>query len=167
MDHGDIGAYVLLGELRRRGVDDDTIKAVEAMIRPMHEHEFLQWHEILTLFDHSPLLERYVNAYGSEGFDAVSRAAAAIVTAIKSDATPEEKQIAIRNEIKSIDKKSTYGKRYLPPVNKDAYSNACANVLTELKDKVKRSSKKEIIVVEKEMKKQLSKEALSLYCLLN
>ena len=34
--------YVLLGELRRRGVDDDTIKAAEAMIRPMHE--------ILTLF---------------------------------------------------------------------------------------------------------------------
>ena len=33
-------AYVLLGELRRRGLDDDTIKAVEAMIRPMHEHEF-------------------------------------------------------------------------------------------------------------------------------
>ena len=48
---------------------------------------------------------------------------------------------------------------YLPPTNKDAYSNACANVLTELKAKVIRSSKKEVIVVEEETKKQLSKKA--------
>ena len=125
----------------------------------MHEHEFLQWHEILTVFDHSPLLERYVDAYGSEGFDAAKRAADAMVVAIESNATPKEKKQSIHNETKSIDKKSTYGARYLPPTNKDAYSNACANVLTELKAKVIRSSKKEVIVVEEETKKQLSKKA--------
>ena len=84
----------------------------------MHEHEFLQWHEILTLFDHSPLLERYVDAYGSEGFDAAKRAANAMLVAIESNATPKEKKQSIHNETKSITRSRLMMHATLPPSNK-------------------------------------------------
>ena len=151
-------AYAVLLKLKQDGVDDATILAIEAMILPMHKGEFLQWYEIQTLFDGSSTLNRFVDAYGSEGFKAVEQAADEIRQAIASNAKPEVIQQVIYTAIASIDKKSSLGARYIEPTNKDAYRDGCYTTLKNKRDAVTTSNKKKIIVTEKEVINQLSNE---------
>jgi len=151
-------AYAILLKLKQDGVDDATILAIEAMIRPMHKSEFLQWYEIQTLFDGSSTLNRFVDAYGSEGFKAVEQAADEIRKAIASNAKPELIQQVFYTAIASIDKKSSLGARYIEPTDKSAYRDGCYNTLKNKRDAVTTSNKKKIIVTEKEVINQLSNE---------
>jgi len=151
-------AYAVLLKLKQDGVDDATILAIEAMIRPMHKGEFLQWYEIQTLFDGSSTLNRFVNAYGSEGFKAVEQAADEIRKAISSNAKPELIQQVFYTAIASIDKKSSLGARYIEPTDKSAYRDGCYTTLKNKRDAASTSNKKKIIVTENEVIKQLSNE---------
>jgi len=151
-------AYAVLLKLKQDGVDDATILAIEAMIWPMHKGEFLQWYEIQTLFDGSSTLNRFVDAYGSEGFKAVEQAADEIRQAIASNGKPEVIQQVIYTAIASIDKKSPLGARYIEPKDKSAYRDGCYTTLKNKRDAASTSNKKKIIVTEDEVINQLSNE---------
>ena len=131
--------------------DKDTLLALKAMILPRHPSKFLKLYETQTLFDNSTLLQQYVDAYGSEGFEAVKQAAKIIITAIQSN-----DKDAIYTAIASLDKKSPLGARYLHPTNKAAYSAAVEKQLEEAKDA---ACDNEIIVIEQTSIEQLSEEA--------
>ena len=131
--------------------DKDTLLALKAMILPRHPSKFLKLYETQTLFDNSTLLQEYVDAYGSEGFEAVKQAAEIIITAIQSN-----DKDAIYTAIASLDKKSPLGARYLHPTDKAAYSAAVEKQLKEAKDTARDN---EIIVIEQTSIEQLSEEA--------
>ena len=131
--------------------DKDTLLALKAMIRPRHSSKFLKLYETQTLFDNSTLLQEYVDAYGSEGFEAVKQAAEIIITAIQSN-----DKDAIYTAIASLDKNSPLGARYLNPTDKAAYSAAVEKQLKEAKDA---ACDNEIIVIEETSIEQLDKKA--------
>jgi len=131
--------------------DKETLLALKAMILPRHPSKFLKLYETQTLFDNSALLKEYVDAYGSEGFEAVKQAAEIIITSIQSN-----DKDAIYTAIASLDKKSPLGARYLHPTDKAAYSAAVEKQLKEAKDA---ACDNEIIVIEETSIEQLDKEA--------
>ena len=131
--------------------DKDTLLALKSMILPRHPSKFLKLYETQTLFDNSTLLQEYVNAYVSEGFEAVKQAAEIIITAIQCN-----DKDAIYTAIASIDKKSPLGDRYLNPTDKSAYSAAVEKQLKEAKDA---ACDNEIIVIEETSIEQLGKKA--------
>jgi len=131
--------------------DKDTLLALKAMILPRHPSKFLKLYETKTLFDNSTLLQEYVDAYGSEGFEAVKQAAEIIIAAIQSN-----DKDAIYTAIASLDKKSPLGARYLHPTDKAAYSTAVKKQLKEAKDA---ACDNEIIVIEQTSIEQLDKNS--------
>jgi len=136
--------------------DEATLNALESMLRPGHVDGHMQNYETKTLFDNHPGLKKKVDTFRSEGYAAVKRAVAEIRSAMNSTADPEEKIRVAKAAIATIDKKSMYGKRYLPPTDKKEYAIQCAKKLRDVKDVVVASVEvKSLIVVEYETKKQL------------